>query len=103
MHGFADPLMPRVICDVELGADASHTLEAGGTPFVDCNLNSHLTLTLRLNCLNCIRNTACVHVEEGLDDRLHDNRAAHLPDRQRPTLDELLNAVLLALVDELRA
>jgi len=42
-----------------------------------------------------------MHVKNRAHYRLHDDGAAHLPDRKGSTLDEVLDAVGKALVDEL--
>ena len=47
--------------------------------------------------------TVVVHIEEGLHCLFHDDRVAHLPDRQRTALHETLNPEGRGSVNKLRA
>ena len=44
-----------------------------------------------------------VHLKDGLNEIVHENRVAHLPDRQDSALDEAFNSIVILMCDHFRA
>lgn len=44
-----------------------------------------------------------VHLKDSLDEIVHENRVAHLPDRQDSAFDESFNSIVILMRDHLRA
>ena len=74
---------------VELASDLAHSSDDRGAPFVDSDVNSETVGLHGHNLLNGVLSTLIsVHAVDGLDDLLHDDRVAQLPDCERAPFEE---------------
>ena len=89
---------------VELASNLADSLDDCGAPLVNGDVNAELVRLFWVDLLDGVNGTSVVvHIEEGLHRLLHDDRVAHLPDRQRTALHEALNPEGRGSVDKLRA